>query len=76
MDQECPTPKANDNDVNASVMFPRGNIHDRGKVIGRKIDEYGNAIGTTNNNPILDTRKYSVDFDYGEVSELMANFIE
>ena len=52
-------------------MLPRGNSYTRGKVIGQKRDAYGNAIGMKNNNPILDTRKYRVEFDDGEVSELI-----
>ena len=75
LDCEVPTPEANDNYVNASVMLPRRNIYARGKVIGRKRDADGNAAGSSNDNPILDTRGYSVNFDDGEVSELTVNVI-
>ena len=64
LDHEVPTPKENDNHVNTSVMFPRGNSY-----------AYGNAVGRSNDNPIIDTREYSVEFDDGEVSELTANVI-
>ena len=57
LEREVPTPDSNDNYVNASVMFPRGNSYVRGKVIGRKIDADGNAVGRSNDNPILDARE-------------------
>ena len=56
-------------------MLPRVNSYARGKVIGRKIDTVGNAVGSTNDNPILDTREYRVEFDDGDVSELAASII-
>ena len=58
--REVPTPEANYNYVNASLMLPIVNSYDRGKVIGLKIDADGNVIGSSNDNPILDTREYSV----------------
>ena len=56
LEREVPTPKVNDNYVNASVIFPRVNSYDRGKVIGCNRDSDGNTVGRTNDNPILDTR--------------------
>ena len=56
LDREVPTSEVNDNYVNASGMLPRRNIYDRGKVIGRKIDAYGNAVGRENDNSILDKK--------------------
>ena len=63
LDREVPTPDLNGNYVNALVVFPRGNIYTIGKVIGWKRYEYGNTVVRTNDNPILDTREYHVDFD-------------
>ena len=48
-------PEVNDNYVNSSVMFPRGNTYARVKVIGRKKDANVNAVGRRENNPILYT---------------------
>ena len=76
LDREVPTPKVNDNYVNASVMFAKGNNYSRGKVIVQERYAGGNSVGRINDNPILDTREYCVDFDDGEVSELTANVIE
>ena len=73
--REVPTPEGNSNYLNALVMLPRGNSYARVKVIGRKRDADGNAVGRYNDNPILDTREYSVEFDDGEISELTANLI-
>ena len=36
LDREVPMPEFNENYVNASVMFTRGNRYDRGKFVGRK----------------------------------------
>ena len=52
LDFEVPMPEVNDNNVNASVLLRIGNSYYRGKFIGRKIDTDGNAIGSTNDNPI------------------------
>ena len=75
LDREIPMPEVNDNYVNNSVLLPRKNIYSRGEVIRRKIYAYGIVIGSINNNPILDTHEYNVEFDDGEVSELTVNVI-
>ena len=61
--------------LNASVVFPQGDKHVRGRVKGRKRDADSNPIGRANANPILDTRRYEVEFPDGEVTELTANVI-
>jgi hypothetical protein len=45
------------------------------KVVGRKRDSDGNPIGRANNNPILDTREYKVQFPDGHYETLAANVI-
>ena len=70
LDREVPSPEVNDNYVNSSVMLPRGNSYDIWKVIEQKRDADENTVGKENDNPILDTQKYRVEFDDGEVSEL------
>ena len=74
-DHEVPTPKLNDNYLNASVVFLRGNTYARGRLIRRKIYVDGNVVGTMKYNPILDTHEYCVEFAYGEVRKLTANVI-
>ena len=75
LDREVPMSEVNENYVNASVMLPIGNSYARKKFIGQKRDADGNAVGGTHYNPILDTRKYRVEYDYGEVRKLTANLI-
>ena len=75
LDHEVPTPEVNEKYVNASVMFPIGKSYSRGKVIRQKRDAYWNAVGRENDNPILDTREYYVEFDNGEVRKLTENMI-
>ena len=75
MNFEVTTPEANDIAVNALVILPRRNSYARGKVIRRKRDTDGNAVGRENDNPIIDTREYCVEFNDGEVSELTSNVI-
>ena len=75
-EEEEPTPDgAPDNYLSASVMLPRGDSLARGRVVGRKRDADGNPLGRANANPILDTRRYEVEFADGEVTELTANVI-
>ena len=57
-------------------MSPKGNTYDIGNVIAREIYASVNAIGRRNVNSILDMRKYHVEFDDGEVSEMTANVIK
>ena len=69
------TPEVGDSYVNTEVMLSRGDRMARGKVVRRKRDAEGNPIGRANNNPILDTHQYEVQFADGEVTELTANAI-
>ena len=45
------------------------------RVLKRARDNYDNVIGRANENPILDTRGYIVEFEDGEQAELAANTI-
>jgi hypothetical protein len=69
------TPEAHDNYVGVDLLFPKGRTMTRGRVTARKRDATGNPKGRANDNPILDTREYTVEFDDGDVSELTANLI-
>ena len=74
-EDEAPTPEIGDNHLNMEIMLPCGGTLARGQVIGRKRDHKGNTIGRANDNPILDSREYNVEFDNEDVSELTANVI-
>ena len=40
-----------------------------------KLDDEGKDVGTMNNNPLIDTREYEVDFSNGVTEALTANII-
>ncbi len=69
------TPETGDNYLSAELMLPKGGVLVKGRVTVRKRNQDGNPIGHANDNPILDTRSYIVDFDDGEQTELTANKI-
>jgi hypothetical protein len=56
-------------------MLPNGGVLVKGRVTARKRDRDGNPIGHANDNPILDTRSYIVDFDDSDQTELTTNKI-
>ncbi len=66
------TPEVNDPLVGAEVRLPLGGI---GRVASRKRDANGNPTGLSNDNRILDTHKYVIQFDDGDSTELTANKI-
>jgi hypothetical protein len=45
------------------------------RVNKRVRDEEGNPVGNANDNPLLDSRKYKVEYADGHVEELTANII-
>jgi len=51
--------------VATQVHFPVGDALQHGKVRKRVRDLYGNVSGHANNNSILDTRHYEVEFEDG-----------
>ena len=69
------TPEAQDNYVGVALELPLGDGMAQGRVTKRVRDNDGNVIGRANENPILDTRKYVVEFASGEEAELSANAI-
>ncbi len=70
------TPEADDNYIGANVSLPLGGILKRGRVTSRKRNADGLPAGLANDNPILDTREYVVQFDDGnDEIELNANAI-
>ena len=85
-DEDGETPQAIDADdepdadtydqyVGASVTLPIGSKMLNAKVRGRKRSLDGSLIVKANQNPILDTRTYDVEFPDGQVAEISANVI-
>jgi hypothetical protein len=68
-------PKIGDNYLSAEFMLPKGGVLVKGRMTARKRDWVGNPVGCANDNPILDTRSYIVNFDDGDQTELTANMI-
>jgi hypothetical protein len=69
------TPEDFDAYIGAEVNLSHHGASQRGKVKRRARDESGNVYGTQNNNPILDTRMYEVEFLDGQIKEYAANVI-
>ena len=57
-------------------MLPKGGVLIKRRVTARKHDRDGNPVGRANDNPILDTRSYIVDFDDGDQTELTNKIAE
>jgi hypothetical protein len=68
-------PKIGVNYLSAELMLPKGGVMVKGRVTARKSDQDGNPVGHANDNPILDTRSYIINFDDGNQTELIANMI-
>ncbi|GFH50714.1 hypothetical protein CTEN210_07190 [Chaetoceros tenuissimus] len=68
--------EALDNYINAEVILPeKDGTAVLTKVKGRKRDAEGNPVGKANENPILDTRVYQLQFPDGRVEEYAVNMI-
>ena len=61
--------------LNRSIVFPKGDRLPQGKFVRFKRDVDGNPIGRENQNTIIDTRHYKVDFTNGEVIDLTYDVI-
>ena len=70
-----PTPEINDNYVGVCVDLPLSDGMAQGKVTKRARDNDGNPIGRANENPIKDSREYTVEFEDGRDADLAANVI-
>jgi hypothetical protein len=66
----------NDTYLNIELSLPRGGGEvEFARVTKRLRDKDGLPIGTANDNPILDTRLYEVEFPDGHKAALVANVI-
>eukprot|EP00956_Cyclotella_meneghiniana_P034439 scaffold104886_cov86-Cyclotella_meneghiniana.AAC.1 len=61
--------------INAEVLLPQGEKDMMAKVVRRVVDQNGKAIGTYNENPVLNTMVYECEFPDGAVKEYAANVI-
>ena len=61
--------------INAEVMLPNGHSQQMAKVIRRSVDSEGRVVGEFNDNPILNSLVYDVEFPDGVVKQYAANVI-
>ncbi len=61
--------------IHAELNLPQGENMVNAKVLGRSRDTNGNIIGTYDNNPMLNTVIYDVEFPDGAVKQYAANTI-
>ncbi len=69
------TPEIRDNYLSTELMLPKGGVLVKCRMTAHKRDQDGNPVGHANDNPILDTRSYIADFNYGDQTEFTANMI-
>jgi hypothetical protein len=69
------TPEIGDNYLSAELMLSKGSVMVKGRVTARKRDRDGNPVVRANDNPILNTTSYIINFDDGDQTELTANMI-
>jgi hypothetical protein len=74
-DQDDLPDDAYDNYIGAELTLQKGDKVTTARVKRRKLDDFGNATGTANQNPILDTRLHTVEFADGVEAEHAANVI-
>ena len=61
--------------VGAEVLLPQGESMKAALVKGRHTDDNGNVVGTFDNNPLLNSLIYDVEFPDGSIREYAANVI-
>ena len=69
------SPEILDKYLGMKVMLPRGDTNDFGFIVKSKRDFKGQPVGVSNDNPILDTSVYTVEFQDGSSDEYTANVI-
>ena len=74
-DQQDSTPVINDEYVGAEIQLPRGDQFVYGRVAKRARTDDGQPVGTSNCNPLLDTREYIVEMSDGTELKYLANTI-
>ena len=75
LEQDDYTPDSYDQYLGAELLLPQGDEMVTGGVVKRARGQDGNPIGLRNQNPLLDTREYVVEFSDGSTAEYTANII-
>ena len=53
--------------IDSEISLPKGGKLSMGKVIRRSVDEHGKLIGNYDDNPLLNSHMYEVEFSDGEI---------
>lgn len=61
--------------INAEILLQQGDKMQMGKVVGRAVNTKGHTMGTYDNNPMLNSIIYDVEFPDGEIKEFAANIL-
>ena len=61
--------------IGANILLHRGDEMIIGHEVAHSHDANGMVMGRANSNPILNTRKYQVEFAWCKVTELTTNII-
>ena len=61
--------------IHAEVLLPQGESLQMAKVLRRSLDEDGNLVGNFNQNPLLNSMVYDVEFPDGAIRKYAANVI-
>ena len=70
-----PFVETNDEHIGVQLNLPYKGELRRGTILRRKRNESGELVGTANENPLMDTRIYEVDFGEGNYQEYTTNLI-
>ena len=61
--------------INTEISLPRGDKLSMGKVVRYAFNKHGELVGAYNDNPILNSHLYEVEFSDGEVKEFVENIL-
>ena len=61
--------------INSEVLLPHGEDLQMAKVLGRTLDKQGRVVGNPDDNPLLNTLMYDVEFPDGNIKKYAANII-
>ncbi len=61
--------------INCEILLPHGESQQLAKVVRRSLDSQGRSIGKYDDNPIMNTAVYDIEFPDGTTKEYGANVI-
>jgi hypothetical protein len=61
--------------ISAEILLPYGDDMEMGKVIGRTLGDHGSTMGSYDDNPLLNSMIYDVEFPDGNINEFASNML-